>query len=284
MSNNVHSWLQAAQTQLEQAGIDTARLDCLVLLEYATRQGRAHLLAHPEQTLSATESAWLTSAIAKRTQHTPIAYITGNAEFYGRTFLVNKHTLVPRPETEALIDAALAAAASLPPHQKLRFIDIGTGSGAIATTLKLERPEADVVATDIGQKCLVIAQHTAEHLQASVTWKQGNLLEPVFDLSGEPQTILCCNLPYVPDDYEINRAAQAEPKLALFAGPDGLGAYRSLFLQLQQCAWQPAYIITESLPQQHTALAEIANTHGLSLVGTQDFIQTFKRSETPASL
>lgn len=276
MSKSAHNWLQIAQAQLQQAGIDTARLDCLVLLEYATGQDRAHLLAHPEQTLTSEQESWLTSAIAKRTQHTPIAYITGKAEFYGRTFLVNEHTLVPRPETETLIEAALQAAANLPTSQPIRFIDIGTGSGAIATTLKLELPQAEVIATDIDQKCLAIAQHTAKHLQAHITWKQGNLLEPIFSLSANVATILCCNLPYVPDDYEINRAAQAEPRLALFAGPDGLGAYRSLFLQLSQCVWQPAYIITESLPQQHTALAEIADAHGFGLAATQDLIQTFQ--------
>lgn len=270
------TWLQDAQNQLKQAGIKTARLDCLVLLEYATQQNRAYLLAHPEYTPTAMQYRWLSTAVTKRTEHIPIAYITGKAEFYGRTFLVNEHTLVPRPETETLVEAALQAAANLPTGQPIRFIDIGTGSGAIATTLKLERSDAEVIATDIDQKCLTIAQHTAEHFCADITWKQGNLLEPILELSAEATTILCCNLPYVPDDYEINRAAQAEPRLAIFAGPDGLGAYRSLFMQLAQCNWQPVYIITESLPQQHTTLAHVADNHGFSLSKIQDFIQVFQ--------
>lgn len=334
-STKVSDWLKASEGLLKDAGIPTARLDCLVLLEDQLAKDRAWLLSHPEYDLQGSDLKILSTNIAQRAQHVPLAYIRGKAEFYGREFIVNAHTLVPRPETETLIDLLKvvrnceadvavwedgkrkrqrkerhykfekpepasslvktdegykvvwpkqAAAAStrstkrsvLTYHDEDLFIaDIGTGSGAIAVTAKLELPEVTVAATDIDKECLETARRNAEDLGADINFLHGNLLQPL-ELPAGKTTILLCNLPYVPDNFQINTAATHEPRHALFGGPDGLDLYRELFEQIKASDIKPAYILTESLPPQHEILAGIAEAAGYVCARTDDFIQVFE--------
>jgi len=274
----VTDWLKDSQARLEQAGVATTRLDCLVLLEDATGKDRGWLLAHPEHELQRSEIEKLNTKITRRGQHIPLAYIRGKTEFYGREFTVNAHTLVPRPETETII--TLLRALAVHEWQQMGgvvFSDIGTGSGAIAISAKLEFPESEVYATDIDEKCLKTAQHNAKRLGADITFLRGNLLEPL-PKPHLPFTILLCNLPYVPEGFQINRAATHEPKHALFGGPDGLDLYRELFTQTKALATRPVYILTESLPPQHETLTEVAQAAGYALARSEDFIQVFQFS------
>ena len=264
------SILDDVTIKLALAGITSARLDALLLLEFVTRIDRAHILADPIDVLPPLRMKKLLQLVERRANHEPIAYITGQQEFYARRFTVNKHVLVPRPETETLIEMALAL------HPK-KVIDIGTGSGALAITAALELLDADVLAVDIDPACLEVTKQNVQALAPGrVQTKESNLLLAIADqeLAG---ALLLCNLPYVPDDLQINRAARHEPQLALFGGPDGLDLYRELFMQLAERPpkARPSHILCESLPSQHTDLNKLASDHGWQLKAEQDFIQCF---------
>ncbi len=267
----VSNWLHEAQQKLEGAGIETARLDCLVLLENCLNKNRTQLLAHPDLEINTEQQNYLWRQIERRTGHEPLAYIRGKVEFYGRDFLVDKHVLVPRPESETIID--LLKTARLPEHPHI--VDVGTGSGALGITAKLELPNAAVTLLDIDRQALKVAEKNINKFSVDIAHILSDLL---------PADTLCdvviANLPYVPDAFSINRAAQAEPRLAIFGGPDGLEHYRRMFVQLQSFSKKPQFILTESLPQQHAKLIEIAGQAGFMLTNSEDFIQQFEPIES----
>jgi len=281
-------WLSQATLKLKQSGIGTARLDALVLLEEAASLDRAHLLAHPETTLQGQTLQRLNGWVERRIGHEPLAYIRGKTEFYGRKFIINKDVLEPRPESETMIELLkstysksqnyhLLEDGPLTDQQMVNLIlDVGTGSGALAVTAKLEIPELEVMATDIDPQCLVVARQNAKKHKANIKFLQGNLLEKLTADSLQLTAILA-NLPYVPDTYTINQAAAMEPRLAIYGGSDGLDLYRQLFNQLNRGKHRVQYIFTESLPMQHKQLTNIANDAGYKVQETDDFIQLFKR-------
>lgn len=252
-------------------GIHTSRLDALVLLEDIAGKDRAWLLAHPEFELKPTALKRLLEKLRRRASHEPLAYIRGKSEFYGREFMVTPDTLQPRPETETMIELLK----KLKPSNPAIVADIGTGSGAIAISVKLEWPETEVYATEINAAALKISKKNAKRLKAGIRLYRGDLLEPLLTVDSR-FSVLLCNLPYVPDSHTINEAAMQEPRVAIFGGPDGLGLYRRLFDQVKLLSEEPAYILTESLPFQHEALADIAKSSGYTQSQKQDFIQVFK--------
>lgn len=271
----LNQWLAQATDKLSTAGIATARLDALVLLEDATGKDRSWLLAHSNFPCQGRTLTRLEEWVRRRSRHEPLAYIRGKSEFFGRTFKVTPDTLQPRPETETMIELLLRQVKS----RKLKvesLVDVGTGSGCLAITAKLELPETNVYATDISEKCLQIAQKNAKRLQADIEFKQGNLLEPVSSINYSLSTIILANLPYVPDSFQINQAALFEPKLAIFGGEDGLDYYRQLFAQIDALPDKPSVVYTESLPPQHGDLRILADQHGYQLSATEDFIQVFE--------
>ncbi len=272
----VETWLRPAVHQLQSAGIGTARLDALVLLEDVTEHDRSYLLAHPELELFAAQEAELQKLLTRRAQHEPLAYVRGHTEFYGRTFVINCDVLEPRPESETMIELLKALVEDGLVGQviggPLTIADIGTGSGALGITAALEVPQAQVSLLDIDPKALMVAKMNVDKLTPSVSVAESDLLTQ----TNQDYTVLLCNLPYVPDDYQINIAASHEPAIAIFGGPDGLDLYRRLFVQIEQLANRPLYIITEALPPQHAALQVIAAQAAYSLAQTQDFIQVFR--------
>ncbi len=267
----IENWLDKATGQLLKAGLETARLDCLVLLEDITGSDRTHLLAHLEAELTSEQITVLIRLIDRRIKHEPLAYIRGKSEFYGREFLVNKHTLEPRPETETMIELVKTLMKS---RENIVIADIGTGTGCIAISVKLACPDATVIATDIEVKCLKVARENAARHGAELTFYVGNLLEPV----GEDIQIALCNLPYVPNKYPLNKAAEFEPKQAIFGGDDGLDLYRRLFEKINTLSHKPHHVLTESLPFQHVELSKIAESADYKLELTDDFIQVFRFS------
>lgn len=263
--NNVSGWLAKSTRRLAKVGIKSARLDCLLLLEQVLNTNRTQLLAAPEQMLSREYILELNGLLERRIDHEPMAYIRGKSEFYGRNFWVDKSVLVPRPETETMIELLL----QLPLKRPRTLIDVGTGSGALAITAACELGEALVYATDISEYCLEIARRNAAKHKATINFRQTDLVE-WLDISG---SVILANLPYVPLDHPINQAAGFEPPLALYGGDDGLNLYRRLFEQLESP--RPAYILTEALPSQHIELAAIGNQHGFELIQSKDYIQVF---------
>jgi release factor glutamine methyltransferase len=283
--------LKKSTQQLAQAGISSARLDCLILLEDLVQKDRAWLLSHPEHALDHALADKLQRKVKQRSTHEPLAYIRHQVEFYGRKFYIDNHVLVPRPESEAIIDSLKEVAAAVvtenAPGQSRTstIIDIGTGSGALAISAKLEVPHANVLATDIDPECLRVAQKNATQLGADINFIETDLLNtPETSILLTPDIILA-NLPYVPDDFSINTAAGHEPRLAIFGGTDGLELYRRMFVQIKSlcdspspASQSPQYIITETLPSHHEQLALIAKEAGYDLSSTAGFVQVFSLS------
>jgi release factor glutamine methyltransferase len=265
----VQTFLRDATETLKQAEVPSAHLDCLVLLEDALAIDRAVILAHPETIISPPQLAQLNKHITQRSQHIPLAYIRGKAPFYGREFVVTEHVLVPRPETEIMIEILK----TLPLPSKPTIADIGTGSGCVGITASLELPNAKVMLYDIDPEALRVASRNAQQLNANVTCYQADLLEqrPEAD-------VFLANLPYVPEHYSINKAAEYEPKHAIFAGSDGLNLYQLFWEQIATLPHSPTFVLTEALPLQHDQLANIAKSNGYHLTQTNGFVQLYKKS------
>lgn len=275
----VTDWLSTTTGALRNAGIETARLDALVLLEDALGTDRAYLLARQDTSLDTLVIKQLDDWTKRRIGHEPLAYIRGKTEFYGREFMVNQFVMVPRPETEAMVALATEVMGSRlqVTDKPVWAVDVGTGSGALAISLKLEYPDFEVIGIDASAECIELATKNAKKLKANVTYIKGNLLEPLYNLQTTTYNLVLANLPYVPDNYEINQAAKHEPSLAIFGGADGLDLYRQLFQQTATLSAKSVHILTESMPFQHDELAKIAKESGFELAKTVDLIQQFKR-------
>ena len=278
---NIKQYLSDATQQLVSCGIGTARLDALVLLEDTTKLDRAQLLAEPAMELSSAQLAKLTKLLNRRVQHEPLAYIRGQAEFYGRTFVLTPAVLQPRPESETMVELLktlpLAALAKAKTDSKLRIADIGAGSGAIGITAKLELSKTvntNIELLEVDPKALKVAKINVDKFTLKIKVTKSDLLTR----SSQQNDVLLCNLPYVPDDFHINTAALHEPRLAIFGGHEGLDIYRKLFRQIIKLPKKPLYILTEALPPQHPKLKQIASSSGYYLRQTNDFIQLFELS------
>jgi release factor glutamine methyltransferase len=218
---SVRDALDSAVIALTAAGCDTPRLDAEVLLAWVLGVDRAALIADPGRGLEPGEARAFAALAGRRREREPVAYLVGRKGFRTLDLAVDPRVLIPRPETEHVVEAALA----LPPGA--RAADVGTGSGAIALALKAERPDLHVLATDASADALVVARGNAARLGLAVELLHGDLLDPVEG----PLDAVLSNPPYV---AESDRAALApeilrhEPAEALFAGADGLDVLRRL--------------------------------------------------------
>lgn len=276
----IEHWLRAATTKLKAAGIETARLDCEVLLSDILNRDRSWLHANQDVKLDAKLAKTLDVHINKRILHIPLAYIRGKQEFYGREFTVSVHTLTPRPETETLVTMALDWLKDT--TTPLSIVDVGTGSGCIIVSLYCELSRlqnAEQLNTyaffglDISPKALTIAASNARTYEAAVSFKKFDVTQHSLTPFIAKSTLITANLPYVPKDFVINLAASHEPQFAIYGGVDGLDYYRMLFAQLKGTSGLT--VLTESLPPQHPALQAIAQSNGFTLASCQDFIQRF---------
>lgn len=273
VATTLGEWLLNANALLTRVGIATARLDALVLLEDTMREDRSYLLAHPEDEIDEDQEKKLGELLNRRAVHEPLAYIRNKTEFYGREFYIDHRVLEPRPESETLIDMLKSVA--LP--RDVTIIDVGTGSGALAITAKLELPYADVMATDVDSNALKVAERNCATYDCDVMFLKGNLLKPFYLHYHPVHSVVLANLPYVPDSFHINQAAMREPERAIFGGADGLDLYREMFDQIEPLAHKPQYVLTESMPPQHELLTSIARKHNYHLHARDDFILCFTR-------
>ena len=215
---------------LGKAEIGAPRLTAEILLCHALHQDRAYLYAHASEELS--EHAWANydRYLNERLQGKPVQYITHRQEFYGREFYVDESVLIPRPETEHLVEAAIA---DLRAHPQPRALDVGTGSGAIAITLALETG-APVLASDISLPALAIAEQNRRRYAAAVSFFAADLVEAIRPGSLD---LLISNPPYVPGSDAANMQREVrdwEPHVALFAGESGLEIYERLIAGAEQ--------------------------------------------------
>jgi release factor glutamine methyltransferase len=218
--------LATATDEIAAGGCDTPRLDAEILLADSLGVDRGRLLSDHELVLGDEALDALRDAVRRRAvEREPVAYIVGRRAFRGIELAVDDRALVPRPETELLVECAL----TLP--RGARVIDVGTGCGAVALALKHERPDLDVAGSDISGRALELARSNSVRLGLTVRWLQSDLLAGV----GERFDAVIANLPYV-SELERDRLApeilRHEPPDALFAGPDGLDAIRAFLRQL----------------------------------------------------
>ncbi|NJN82378.1 MAG: peptide chain release factor N(5)-glutamine methyltransferase [Caldilineaceae bacterium] len=225
----------SAAKRLTGAGIGTPQLDAQVILAHVLGVDRSWLFAHHEYKLSATQSHEYTELIVRRTAHEPVAYLVGHKEFYGIDFLVDQRVLIPRPETELLVDAVLDHIEMRSDH-RVRIADVGTGSGAIAISVAVNCPEARLYAIDLSQDALAVARAnvTRQDVDSQITLRHGDLLDPL----AETVDIIVANLPYIDSQSYSSLepdVRQYEPRLALEAGVQGLDAIRRLLIQARRC-------------------------------------------------
>lgn len=206
-----------------------------LLLQHFMKMTRANFLANLREDLNPEVLDEFQKAVQAHAAGQPVQYIIGSEEFYGRPFQVNEDVLIPRPETEELVYNALQKINKLfGSVNGLEMADIGTGSGAIAVTMKLEKPELNVTATDIYGPTLELAEKNAEQNGAEIDFFQGDLLQPLIS-KGKKFDIILSNPPYIPEkdiEWMSDIVTEHEPHRALFAGKDGLDLYRRFMEEL----------------------------------------------------
>ncbi len=272
--------LRQAIPQLEGAGVDTPRLDAQLLLGWALGgQSREQMARAPENLVGARERLIFEKAVALRVERRPLPYITGEAWFYGREFKINRAVLIPRPETEMLVDLALEKLAKLTAP---RIADIGTGSGCVAVSIACELAQAEVVAVDISPLALRIAAKNVRRYEVEerVQLREGDLCEPLA--SDARFDMIVSNPPYVPASDAATLAPEVrdyEPALALYGSEPGQAASdlpralrRRLLKQARQCLTPGGWIAVEiGIHQGEEALADAVESGYASAELRNDF-------------
>ncbi len=255
---NVDSWLKIAKTKIDSLDAE------LILLDELGEKDRSFLAAHGDFSLTSEQISSLANKVERRRNGEPLAYLTGFREFYDRNFRVSSDVLIPRVESETIVDFAK----ELKPRT---ILDVGTGSGCLAITMKLELPKSEVFAVDISAEALKIARENAENLSANIRFLESNLLQNVegnFDL-------IVANLPYVDRNWDwISDDLKFEPELALFAKDDGIELIKKLILQAKG---RTEYLILESDTSQQKKIIDFAEKNGFSFIKKDNFQTVFKQ-------
>lgn len=243
----VKQYLDYSYRRFKGAGFSEPEKEALALLSAVKKESLEKILTHPEAKISKLVFWKSNYFLKKRLKGWSLAALTHKKEFYGRQFMVSSKVLIPRPETELLVDLALKAARK--PDPKPKIIDLGTGSGAIIISLALElKSTANYYASDISQSALAVAKTNSRRFGLKINWEKGDLLIPHQEiLKNSKRLIIVANLPYLKPEQLAEPSIKREPLLALVSGKDGLNHYRRLFSQ----------IAASQLPQSFTLLAEI---------------------------
>jgi len=236
---------------LADRGMQEARLEAEILLAHALEKDRVYLYANYEKPINHSERDIYRNCIKRRIAGEPAAYIVGRQEFMSLAFMVSPDVLIPRPDTEILVETVLNLAGQ---DEIKRICDVGTGSGAIAVSLAAYLQSAAVFAVDISAPALAVASQNAALHQVQVDFRLGDLLEPVMEEA--PLDIIVANLPYVTSE-QIQAldpgVKDYEPQLALLASGDGLDIYRRMIPQAYQCLRPGGYLLIEIDPRQNEA-------------------------------
>ena len=244
---------------------ESARLDAEILIARAIDMPRSYLFAHPDDELDQDAVARLEDTVQRRMSGEPMAYISGFKEFWSLDLMVTPATLVPRPETEILVDRALG---QIPRKADWPILDLGTGSGAIALAIAHDRPLCAVTATDISADALAVARLNARQLKlCNVEFLQGDWTKPV---AGRTFRIIVSNPPYVREGDPYLDALQAEPDLALTAGPGGLEVIETLARDCRSIIDASGMLLIEHGADQREAVAGILATYGWGSIRCYD--------------
>ena len=252
----ISEWLKIATKSLKTANIPSARLDAELILANTLRKNRTYLHAHLDEEIDRRRFDIANARLDLRLDRVPIAYILGYKEFYGRRFTVSPSVLIPRPESEDLISLFLELTASEIAEKAL--IDVGTGSGCLGITAKLERSNLSVILSDISKPALNIAEKNANALNADVHIQQQSLLNGQL----KPVDYIFANLPYVDKSWDVSPELQYEPEIALFAEDEGLKLILQLISQVPRCLTSEGLLFIEADPQQHNRIIDEAVKNG----------------------
>lgn len=267
----INAWLDQATVQLAATGIESARLDAELILSHTLRKPRTYLHAHNDELLSERSTEVANARLRLRLDRVPIAYIIGHKEFYGRTFKVTTATLIPRPESEAMIDilkSLIPASYSLLDEPPLNLVDVGTGSGCLGITAALELPRLSVSLLDISRHALTIAEQNAKLHHAAVSIIRSDLLAQ-YPLRPD---IILANLPYVDPEWPRSPETAHEPSVALFAADQGLALIKKLIVQAAVRIAPHGYVLLEADRSQLTDIRHFAAKYGFKQVKRDGFI------------
>lgn len=273
----LREWLRQSESRLQSGPHpQRARLDTEALLLHLVGKNRAWLLTHLEDEFGGCKSIGYAQLIERRLAGEPIQYITGECEFYGLPFHVNRNVLVPRPETEHLVEKVLQLAARF---ERPRIVDVGTGSGAIPIALAVNCPDAQLTAVDIFQAALDVATTNAKAngLDRRIRFLHGDLLSPV---TCEEFDIIVSNPPYIPDSDRNSLAVEVrnyEPAQALFAGAAGLDVYQRLIPQARRVLRTGGHLAMEIGFGQAASVATLLRDAGFSVIESIRDLQGIER-------
>ncbi len=259
-------WLDRAIGRLRAS--ESPRRDAEILLGYVTGRARTYILAFAETTLTSTEQEQLETLLVRRERGEPIAHLTGQREFWSLPLFVSPVTLIPRPDTECLVEQALARL----PAEPCRILDLGTGTGAIALALATERPDCQVTAVDFLPDAVALATRNAQHLDIrNVTILRSDWFSA---LAGQRFTVIVSNPPYIDEtDPHLDQGdVRFEPKSALVAGENGLADLAHIITTARDYLLPGGYVLLEHGWQQAAAVRELFTAMGYQQVETcQDY-------------
>lgn len=262
------------ETLLREAGDAVDPIDARILLQHVLERAPAWLFAHGRDPVAPAHAAAFRALVARRAAGEPVAYLTGHRGFRNLDLAVGPATLIPRPETELLVELALAR---LPDDAPVRVADLGTGSGAIALALASERPRARVIAVDISDAALQVAADNARRLQLrNVTFQNGDWLAP---LAGERFDMIVANPPYIADDDPHLRQGDLrfEPMQALVSGRDGLDAIRRIVGDAPAHLHPDGWLVLEHGWEQGDAVRALLHDAGFVAVSTERDLEQRER-------
>ena len=264
---NLKEALNVASEELMKTGSLDAKLEAEVLLRHVLKIDRAAMFRDLDEDISMEDSSNIASLVKRRIKREPLAYITGVKEFYGLPFVVSEDVLIPRQETELLVDAVIVQAKSLGKNE-ISIVDVGTGSGAIAISLALNIPTSSIIAVDISEAALAIADDNrrTHGLYSRIKLRRGNLLEPIIDKID----ILVSNLPYIRSDKltSLQEEVLREPVVALDGGYDGLELIKRLLFQAVDKMSNPGVILFEIDPDQASEAVKLCQQFFPSAITT----------------
>lgn len=258
---SIHEALNRARAQINS---DTPKLDAELLLGHVLNQNRTWLITWSDKPLSDTQLSTFQNLIAQRNKGLPIAYLLGSSGFWTLELAVNEHTLIPRPETELLVEAALLR---VPVEAAWNIVDLGTGSGAIALALASERPLCSIHAVERSEAALKQARENAATLKLPVQFHSGSWFEPLAGMAFE---LIVSNPPYIPeqDPHLTQGDVRFEPDTALSSGADGLDDIRHIAHTARQHLKPGGWLLLEHGYDQGEAVVQILRAEGYHEVDT----------------